>query len=190
MTRRSVRIEAPKTQILRHTNFRISPVHFAQRLADLADGCIGAYRVHDVRHRVCLGNLAVASRLRLLRGGLLQRVERRRTSSFDRRARSALQLRRLRPGHALVDVQNLRRLFLDHEIIDANDDFLARLGRPLILVRRFRDLFLRKSALDRFHHAAHLIELREVFECAFFHVESLFLDEVRSAERIDRLRHA
>ena len=92
--------------------------------------------------------------------------------------------------HRLTDVKNLRRSLFDDEIIHTDCDLLIGLDRPLVLVTRLSNLFLRVPTFDGLDHSAHLIELLEVFERALFHVESLLFDEVASAEWINRLRHA
>ena len=80
-------------------------------------------------------------------------------------------------------------LFHD-EIVHADDDLFLSLDRLLILVRRILNFALRKSLLDRRDHSAHRVEPLEVFPAAFFHIERQALDEIRAAQRIDRVRDA
>src|SRR5262245_52596520 len=53
----------------------------------------------------------------------------------------------------VVDVEDLERvLFLVHEVVDADDDLLAGVERPLVGVRRVHDLLLREAGLDGLDH--------------------------------------
>ena len=79
--------------------------------------------------------VAVGTGLRLLRGGFLQGIER--AADFVIRAPCAQGSSTLPicwRATDLVDVENVRRLFFDGEVIHADDDLLLRFDRPLVLV--------------------------------------------------------
>src|SRR5580693_158875 len=90
-------------------------------------------------------------------------------------------------GYALVDIENVWRLFFDDELIRADNDFFFRLRGPLKLVGSLSDLFLRISPLNGFHHPAHRVQLTEIVERAVFHLQGQALKKVRSTKRINRL---
>ncbi len=52
--------------VLSDADFRVRPIHLAQRLADLSHGRVSPHRVNDVRHGVRRRNLAIRPRARLL----------------------------------------------------------------------------------------------------------------------------
>ena len=83
-----------------------------------------------------------------------------------------------------------RRRLVDHELVGADGDLLARFGGALELVAGLGDFLLRIALLDGRNHAAHRVELLEIIERAVLHVERQPLDEVRAAQRIDGLGHA
>ena len=64
------------------------------------------------------------------------------------------------------------------------------LDSTLELIGRFGDFFLWITDFNGLDHASHGIQLVEVIESAFFHVERLALDEVGAAERVDSLGYA
>ena len=74
--------------------------------------------------------------------------------------------------------------------VTPDDLALVRLQLALLLVGRVGDLRLREAGLDRRDHAAHLVDLREVAPRRLLGPVGQRLDEIRSAERIDRVRHA
>src|SRR6266436_8039887 len=175
---------------LGYAHFRIGSIHFAEGLADLAHRRIGAHRIDDIGHRVCGRYIAVGPGCRFLGGCSLERFQT--APNFLVRAPGAQvpEFFGLRTCHAVPDVENAGGWFLDRELVDADDDFLVRFGGSLVLIGGLGDFLLRVAALDGFHHASHLVELVEILESACLHVERGFLDEVRAAERIDRLRDA
>src|SRR5205085_5211942 len=67
---------------------------------------------------------------------------------------------------------------------------LASLDRLLILISRLLNLALREALLHRRDHAAERINLSEVVERAVFHLFGQRLDEVRTAERVNRVYDA
>src|SRR5580700_8066169 len=166
---------------LRDAHFRVGPIHLPQGLANLAHGGIGSHRVHDVGHRVCRGNISLRARLRLLARSPLQGIERAPYLVVRPPRAQGLQLGRLLPGDGLVNVENMRRFFVDHELVHAYSDLLFRLGGALELVGGLGDLLLGKPALDGFHHASHRMHLAKVVKRSLFHFERQIFKEVGSA---------
>ncbi len=99
------------------------------------------------------------------------------------------QLRHLGLLYLFADVEDLRRLLIDHMRIHADNDLLLRLHRALVRVTRSSDLLLRESRFDRSHHSAHRIQFVEVRECALLHIERQLFDEVAAAQRIGDVGH-
>ena len=75
------------------------------------------------------------------------------------------------PRDAFVDVQRMRRFFLDDKLVHADDDFFLGLDGALVLVGSFGDFLLRITALDGLDHAAHGVQLAEVVEGSLFHLQ-------------------
>src|SRR5271156_1063529 len=174
---------------LRNADFRIRPVYLAQRFADFSYGGVGADSVDNVGHGVDVGDIAVGARTGSFGGGSFQRIEP--AVDFVVRAAGAqgLEFLLLSASYRFADVENIRRLFFDGEIIHTDGDLLVGFNGALVLVAGLGNFFLRISTLNGFDHTAHLIEFLEVIEGAVFHVEGLLLDEVASAEWIDSLGH-
>src|SRR5437016_13997944 len=86
----------------------IDSINLPQGLADLAHGGVSANGIHDVGHRVGVGNLTVAARLRFLRGEFLQSVKT--TAYFFIRAACAqgFEFSGLLARHGFIDVENIR----------------------------------------------------------------------------------
>ena len=78
-----------------------------------------------------------------------------------------------------------RLVFLD-EVVDADDDLVARLDRLLEPIRRLGDLLLR-IPLDRFDHSAHAVDDLEIVLRTPLHVEGQPLEEVGAAERVNHV---
>ena len=76
------------------------------------------------------------------------------------------------------------------EAVDADDDLLARLDRPLDAVGRLLDLALLEAAVDGGERAAHRVDLVEVGPGRRLELVGQALDVVRAGERIGRLGHA
>ena len=81
------------------------------------------------------------------------------------------QLCRLLAGHAFINVKGVRWFFLDLKFVGTHDDLFFGFGGALVLVRGLGDFLLGLSAFDGFDHASHGVELAEVVEGAFFHIE-------------------
>src|SRR5439155_23537204 len=108
-------------------------------------------------------------------------------SGFAKRSK----LFRLMFANGFVDQKDIDRRFPAHdELIHAADDLCLSLDRALVLIGCIVDLALRESSLDSGNHAAERIELVEILPATPLHVQSYPLDEVRSGQRIDRIRHA
>src|SRR5262245_14098916 len=155
-------------------DFLVLAPHVAKRVADLADRGVGADRIDDRRHQV--------------RGGPCRgpkRIERSDDRVVVARLLEFFELRQLRAGGGLVDVEDLdRRLVLLHEVVDADDDFLLPLDGLLEAVGALGDLLLREPALDRLDHPAHLVDGGEVGERAVLHLIREPLHEIRAAQRV------
>ena len=74
------------------------------------------------------------------------------------------------------------------EAVDADHDAVARVDLGLQLVAGVGDLALREVLLDRFDHAAELVDPAEVVVGELLETVGQRLDEVRAAERVDRVR--
>ena len=89
-----------------------------------------------------------------------------------------------------VDPEDRRMGLVALEIVVyPDDDPLPGVDRSLKGECGIGDLALRVAALDRLDHATELVDLREVRVAEFFHPIRQRLDEVRAAERVDRVRH-
>ena len=129
-------------------------------------------------------------RRRIFCGRRAQRLQRA-VHRFLRSSRAqVLQLGCLLVARLLADVEDLLRRLVDDIIIDADDDLLFLLDGALVCVAGFGDLLLREAMLDGLHHAAHRVQLAEVFEGAVFHVLGQPLDEVGPAQRVRSVGHA
>src|SRR3712207_1935781 len=74
--------------------------------------------------------------------------------------------------------------------VDADDLALAGVELPLQLPRRVGDLALWEVQLHRLDHPAELVDAAEVVVRALLQTVRQRLDEVRAAERIDRVHNA
>src|SRR2546425_5173712 len=88
-------------------------------------------------------------------------------------------------GEGLVSlvIGELKRVHPHHE-------FFLRIDGKLILIRGVPNLALRESRLDRLDHAAEAVDLLDVLETTLLHPIGQLLDEIRAAERIDRIDHS
>src|SRR5216117_3559154 len=147
---------------LRNTYFRIRPINLPQRIADFAYSGVSANSIHDEWHGVRGRDTPIRLSPRLLGSGSLQRVETALHFVSGTAISKKFQFSRLLPRDALIDIKSIRRFFFYCELVHADNDLFFGLNGALILVRCFRDLFLRISTLDRFDHTAHGIELAEI----------------------------
>src|SRR3954470_7780058 len=110
-------------------NFLVLAPHLAQRVAHLADGRVSADAVHQRIH----GVPAAARRL-------AERRQRSLHAIVVTRLAQLIEPRHLPIGGALVDIQDRqRRLVALHEVVDADDDFVALLHCLLEAIRRLGD---------------------------------------------------
>src|SRR5215218_5798052 len=145
---------------------------------DLALGGVYARAVEKVRHQVGVA-----------RGGLAQRGQ----GGLDRPGVAAgadgLHAADLLALEGRVDVVQLElALAALGEVVDADEDAVAAVVLLLEGVGGVGDLALREAALDGLGHAAELVDLREVLIGAGLELVRQRLDEVRAAERVDRVR--
>src|SRR4051794_36243041 len=166
---------------LEHRRLAVVAPDVLKRHDDLAPGAGRARRVEQVRHEVLAlagGRLAQARELALDAGAVAPRPDR----------RDALDLLALERG---VDPQ--RRdlpVVLVAVGVDADDPAPAGVDLGLQLEARVGDLALREVLLDRVDHAAELVDPGEVLIRLPLELVGQRLDEVRAAERVDRVRHA
>src|SRR5438093_7376208 len=83
-----------------------------------------------------------------------------------------------------------RRLGLGRVLVDPDDRPLAPLDLLLEAERRLGDLALRVAALDRFDHAAQLLDLAEVAVEALLHHVREVLEVIGAGEWVRRVGHA
>src|SRR3954454_18261909 len=166
---------------LEHRRLAVVAPHVLKRHDDLALGAVRARRVEQVRHEVLAlagGRLAQARELALDAGAVAPRPDR----------RDALDLLALERG---VDPQ--RRdlpVVLVAVGVDADHPAPAGVDLGLELEARVGDLPLGEVLLDRFDHAAELVDAREVPVRLLLELVGQRLDEVRAAERVDGVRDA
>src|SRR5205814_3887367 len=88
----------------------------------------------------------------------------------------------------LVDLEggDLRLIALRLERVHPDDDPGLRLDLALVAVCRVLDRALLVPALDAGERSPELVDARELRERARFDVRGELLDEVRTAERVDR----
>ena len=109
---------------LRERALLVGSVHFAKRVADFADCGVGSNGVDDEWHRVGRRNVAVGSGFWRLCGGFLKGFERAADGCVVATFAQVLQFLGLVVSDAVVDVENVWRLFFDDEIVGTDDDFL------------------------------------------------------------------
>ena len=76
------------------------------------------------------------------------------------------------------------------ELVDADDDGLARVDCLLGPVRRFLDFALDEAGFDRRQRSATLVDSRQQVGCASLDLVGHRFDRVRAADGIDGVRHA
>src|SRR6266480_1315040 len=152
----------------------------AQRVADLAERRLRPDRVEEERHRIVVRFARLPEAVE--RGGVLLRVPR--PADLVETGRLGLE-RRLRNSKDLE-----LRLFVHDEVIDADDHPLAVLDLPLIPVRGIRNLLLEEPFPDRRDDAAEPLDPVEISVGLFLEFVRQGLEEIRAAERIDRVRDA
>jgi hypothetical protein len=121
-----------------------------------------------------------------------ERVERRADLARVARLLDALDAGDLRLAHgAVVDLADVdRRLLLELELVDADDDVLAAVDARLAPRGRLLDAELRHARLDGLRHAAHRLDLLDDAEGLPGEGVRQRLHEVRAAPRVDDLRDA
>src|SRR5581483_970522 len=156
----------------------VTPENILERLADLADGGVGARRANGEFEEVgaALGTLAERGKRSLGGGRVARRAE-------------TLQLFDLRAAHrAVVDAERFeRRLVCRTVAVDADQHLLAGIDPRLRAGGGFLDPQLRQAALDRLRHAAEGVDLGDMATGAGGEVGSQALDEGRTAPRVDHL---
>src|SRR5215472_14069077 len=150
--------DARSRRSLRNAPFLIRPINFPQRIANFAHGRVGPHAVDDEGHGVGLADAAVTGNNWLLRSRALEGIEPPTDFGVVAAGAQGFELAGLLLADAFVDIEDLRLLFFDREVVYADDDLLSGLHRPLILVRRFGDFLLGITILDGANHAAHRIE--------------------------------
>src|SRR5215831_12646132 len=96
--------------LLRNTHFLVRPVHFPQRIANLADRGIRPHAIDDEGHGVGRADAAVAGNNWLLGSRLLERIEPPADFRVVAAGAEGLELAGLLLGHGFVNVKNLRLL--------------------------------------------------------------------------------
>ena len=88
---------------------------------------------------------------------------------------------------ARVDLEELAlgHVFVDVELVDADDDAVAGLYRLLVVVGGVLDVLLRIALFDCGHHSAEVVDFLDVGERAFFDFLREGFDRVASRERVD-----
>src|SRR2546428_373031 len=81
------------------------------------------------------------------------------------------------------------RLFVDDEIVDADDDPLFVLDFPLVPIRGVRDFLLEEPFPNRGDHAPEFRNPVEVAVCFRLQLVRQRFEEVGAAERVDRIGH-
>src|SRR5208282_5742213 len=90
-----------------------------------------------------------------------------------------------------IDLERLDRNLLGHRVLVHPDDrFHAFFELALEMKGSLGDLALRIASLDRFHHAAHLVDAPDIFHRLALDAIGERLDSVTAAEWIDRIRDA
>src|SRR4029453_11440548 len=157
------------------------PPDLAQRVAHLAHGHVRARGVDDRGHQisVLVGRLGLQSgERRLGRGRVAARPPR-----LD-----ALDLVALEGG---VDVEDLDLLLVRVLVaVHAHDHALAALDLVLEAEGRLGDLALEEVLLDRRDDAAELADAPEVVVCLLLEPVRQLFEQVRAAQRIDRVDDA
>ena len=88
----------------------------------------------------------------------------------------------------IVDLQNINRvLLIDLKLVHADDDILATIDAGLLLGSSFFNAQLGHPALDRFGHAAQLIDLGNQLPRFGCHIVCEALHHVGPPPRIDHL---
>ncbi len=129
----------------------LAPGH-AQPVGDLTDRRVGADRGQDRGHEVAV---RAGHPLQLVHRGRPGRL-----GALTPDLPNPLDLASLAVG---VDLLGGRRAdFVVAELVDAHDDLVARVDRPLDPVGRLLDLALLEAALDRGERAAELLDLVEI----------------------------
>src|SRR5437667_3712857 len=151
----------------------------AHHVADFTEGRLRAYGVEDERHRVLVRLACLEETLErllvLLRVPSPAQLPKAFDLSLERRLRHAERL----------DL----RLFVDDEIVDADDDPLFVLDFPLVSIRGVRDFLLEEPFPNRGDHAPEFGNPVEVAVCFRLQLVRQRFEEVGAAERVDRVGH-
>src|SRR5581483_527717 len=142
--------------------------HILQCIAHFAQCAAFAYAFNQQRH--CIGTAGRA---------FTQRVESALHCAFVAATAQRVQPLFLVASNRFVNVENRNLLLLFHlEFVYSDNDLFFAFNCLLILIRRFRNLFLGEATLDCLNHSAHFVDLAEVVKSAFFHFVGQFLYEI------------
>src|SRR6266540_1303976 len=152
----------------------------AHHVADLAERRLRAHGLEDHRHRVVVAFARRAETVQ--RAGMLLGVP---------KASDPAEPLELSSERRLGDAQRLDLgLLVDGEVVDADDRSLPVLDFPLVAVRGVRDLLLEEPFADRRDDTAEAGDAIEVAVRVLLELVREGLEEVRPAERVDRVRDA
>src|SRR5712691_1339014 len=156
------------------------PEGLSHHVANLSEGRLRPNRLKDQGHRVVLGLAGLANAVESLR--MLSRVPC--PSEFSETSHLGFE-------GGLGDLEGLHiRLLVDDVVVHADDNPLLVFDLPLVAVRRIRNLLLEESLADRGDHPSEFLDAVEVAVRLLLEFVRESLEEVRAAERVDRVRDA
>ena len=158
----------------------VAAVDLLEREADLADGAAGAGGVDRELEQVA------GSRAR----GVVQGLEAHGDAGSVAAGADLGETLDLVDAHGrVVDRQHLdRRLVLQAELVDADNDLGARVDHGLAASGRLLDAELGHAALDGLGHATELLDLADDGQRRVLELVREALDRIRASERVDDLQ--
>jgi len=152
----------------------MDPEDLTQYVGNFAQCSVGLYCGKDVRHEVIRSFCRSFERAEGIFDGFF--------AATRPHCRQRFLLGNL---YRFLDLEKLRlRLVLDGELVDADDDQIVGLDRPLVGISGILNFLLLEPAGDSFNRAAKLVDLLDILESRFFDLVGERFDKETAGKRV------